>query len=208
MNRSVLIKSLSALLLALGIVVLAANPCYAVRAESVTVTGRSELQVPADHVELGFSVESRGHTESEMLKQNETRCHGITKAVSSYGMVCRNAFYTYQDDATGDFCAVSHFTLKSDRPKDIPTITDTLIAAGASSVEPPQYSLRDSKACEAKALSAAIADAEQRAKLCGAGERLVTLIDRREDICWYACREDLCSGTVLIHCTVTLTYRE
>jgi len=207
MKPSVFIKCAASLLLSLGLTVLAALPCFAVQAESVTVTGRSELQVPADNVEIGFSVESCGNAKSESIKQSDTLSETVTKAVSSYGTVCRNAFYTYRDCNTGEYCTVCHYTLLSDQPKAVSVITDKLIAAGVSSVEPPQYGLQDRTTWEAKALTAAITDAEQRAKLCGAGNRLVALIDRREDFCCYACRDCVCNGTVTVLCTVTLTYK-
>lgn len=207
MRHSFQFKSVFILLLTVVFAALTATPSLAASAETVVVTGRSELQAPADCVAISFSVETRGSTREDATAQNETLRQSVTKAVSSYGAVCRNAFYTYQDGCSGQFCTVSHFTLQSDHPKEATAIIDKLIAAGASSVEPPQYELTDRSPWEAKALTAAISDAEERAKLCAAGNRLMALIDRREDFCCYACRDGACDATVTITCTVTLTYR-
>jgi uncharacterized protein YggE len=200
-------KSIFILLLTVIFVGLTALPCFAATAETVVVTGRSELQAPADRVVISFSVETRGGTKEDATAQNEKLIQRVTKAASSYGTVCRNAFYSYQDGCSSKFCTVSHFTLQSDRPKEAAAIFDKLIAMGASSVDPPQYELSDRSAWEAKALTAAIADAQERAKLCAAGDRLMALIDRREDYCCYACRDGSYDATVTVICTVTLTYR-
>ncbi len=207
MRHSFQFKSVFILLLTVVFAALTATPSLAASAETVVVTGRSELQAPADRVVISFSVETRDSTKEDATAQNEKLIQRITKAASSYGTICRNAFYTYQDGCSGQFCTVSHFTLQSDHPKEATAIIDKLIAAGASSVEPPQYELSDRSAWEAKALTAAIDDAEERAKLCAAGDRLMALIDRREDLCCYACREGACHATVTVICNVTLTYR-
>ena len=200
-------KSISILLLTVVLTLWIATPCLAATAETVIVTGRSELQAPADCVAISFSVETRSNDKKDATAQNDKLSQSVTKAVSSYGTVCRNAFYTYQDSCSGQFCTVSHFTLQSDRPKEAVAIFNKLITAGASSVEPPQYELSDRSAWEAKALTAAIADAEERAKLCAASGQPVALIDRREDFCCYACRDGSCNATVTVTCNVTLTYR-
>ena len=173
-------------------------------AETVTVTGRGEVYAPADAAEISFSLEGRGVSPNDATEKAEELRKTVENCVSSRGTLRLESHCAFKDYTTGAHCVSQYYTLSVDKPKETPSLAEKLIEAGASCVNPPCYLLKNSREWEAKALTAALADAEERAKLCGAGERLISLRDGGSNLCFCCGNED---GTVTVVCTVTLTYR-
>ncbi len=203
MKRFCFTKPLIALFLVLTALTVGSLQAFAVEAEAVTVTGHGEVIAPADHAEISFSLEGRGISKEDAAKNAEKMESLVEKAVSSYGSLRMESYYTYKDCATGNFCVSSCYTLVTEKMGEVGGITEKLIASGVSFVNPVFYLLRNREEWEKQALTAAIADAEARAKVCGAGARLSELHDLgSEPFCCYG-RQD---GTVSVTCTVTMTY--
>lgn len=144
----------------------------------VSVTGRGRVTASADRAELYLSAEGRGQTEEEAIKIRDRKAAAIEKAAARYGTVSRTSSYVGGDGCGSCYTAVFGYVLISERPNEITKAVDALLAAGASCVSEPCWLLTDPVRWEREALSQAIADAEARAAVCGAGDMLAVLHDR------------------------------
>ena len=175
----------------------------ALEAKTVTVTGHGTVLASADSAEIGFSLEGRGASPDEATQEAAKRWKTISKAAGALGTLRLESHCTYKDCTTGDYCVSRYYTLTTDKPSEAPSMAERLITSGASCVNPPLYLLKDRTEWEKKALTVAMADAEARAAICGAGGSLSVLFDQGNDLFFCYGNAD---GTVTVSCTVTLTY--
>ena len=183
-----------------------AVPSYALEAETVSVSGRGSLSVPADTVTIRFTVESRSQKEADARKKNDAAKEKLVGIAKAYGDIEAESYCFFEDTCGGYFVATRCLTLTSGMPGKAEEIIDKLIAGGASCVNGICYSLRNSEKYEKEALALALKDAETRADALGISMKMSEVYDFGSYCFGAWCGG--ADGTVTVECTVNIVYRK
>lgn len=183
-------------------------PVYAAAPSNITVEGHGIYEADPDYGELFFTIEAKAENESEAKKLLDKKTDSVLSSIKNYGSIKTDSFFTFRD-CDGSAVASRSFVLSSNIPSKLPDAQNKLISAGASSICAPIYFLKNRSAAEKKALEAAIADAKERAKTCGASGDPISLHDMGSllDCCRFICNP-VSNGKVTVEARIKLSYKK
>ena len=171
----------------------------------VRVTGRGRLEAKADGAEIYFSVEGRGASAENARASCAEQATALERALRAFGEIRRTSAYTGYDGQSSCYTSVYGFVMITERPNEVEQIGKILVDGGASCVSEACYFLTDASKWEREALVLAIADAEARAAVCGAGMHRVALCDQGSTTV-YSCGTN--RAVVIVETTVTVVYTD
>lgn len=136
-------------------------------ADVVTLSGKGSVSVPADTAVLNFNIETRGTDRADAVAQNDKILKTLKDSLSKYGTISEESFYSYVEPENGPTVFTRSLSLKTEKVKSIPEITQKLLDGGTASSYGVCYCLKDDSAQQKEALKLALADAEAKAAALG-----------------------------------------
>lgn len=172
-----------------------------------TVTGCGKVSAAADAATVRFETLSYSATLAKAQKQSREQSATLVSALSQYGSLTEDAFFTSEGMSGTRFLVTTCYSLTTDRIQELDAILEVLKELGASAVLGVCYTCRDVSLLEQEAFRLAVADAQQKAVAAGISLPLREILDRG---CYDAafCYEnvDPTSATVTVECRVELVY--
>lgn len=199
------IKTLTAVLTSVLICCLSIIPVSAAEFKHASVSGIGRIQADADTATISFSVEGSGSDIKNAEKAVNDSVSKIEKVFSKDGKIKHEGFFSYTGE-NGNTYATKNLVLITEKPNSSKTITEKLIANGASSVCPPMYDVKDRSEWESKALKEAYDNAISRAKALGINSEPTSLRDLGSTP--YCCYDFIptSNGKVCIECKIILVF--
>lgn len=163
----------------------------------VELTVMEEVEAEPDIVTVGAGVTTNAPTAVEALRQNSQAMRAVIDRIKSLGVAERdiqtssinlNARYDYdqqrQEQVFRGYQASNRVTVKLREIEETGEVLDALVAAGATDLNGPHFSLEDDEAAKASARSAAMqrAEAQAREYASMAGYSNIRLLEINESI--------------------------
>lgn len=163
----------------------------------VELTVMEEVEAEPDIVTVGAGVTTNAPTAVEALRQNSQAMRAVIDRIKSLGVAERdiqtssinlNARYDYdqqrQEQVFRGYQASNRVTVKLREIEETGEVLDALVAAGATDLNGPHFSLEDDEAAKASARRAAMqrAEAQAREYASMAGYSNIRLLEINESI--------------------------
>ena len=174
------------------------NVTIAEKAPVVTLNVTETVEAAPDQAIIGTGVQSRAPTAAQAMRDNAAKADKLVAALAKAGVAKRdvqtsgvnlNAQYDYSDRAGQPagprfigYEASNQLTVKVRDVGKVGQLLDTLVAAGATNVNGPSFSIEDPSPMLAQARAAALksADAQARFYAQAAGYRTARLVSISE----------------------------
>lgn len=146
-------------------------------ADSVAISGKGVIYVPADTASISFCVESHAQSKQDAQAENEKSVAALRAALSGYGCIAEDSYYFYEDPCSGSFTVNRCMTLTTEKPDSANDISHRLIDNGATGVNFICYNVKDLKPYAGSALKLAVEDAQSKAAALGMNLKLSGIND-------------------------------
>ena len=196
-----------------GIFVLVCMFCFSTaviadynEADTVTVSGKGSVVVPADVAVIHFCIETHAKKESAAKMQNDAILTSL-KALDIGSQISEESYFSYEDPSSGRVTVSRCFSLTTEDMEGIPELTQSMIDSGVTGINGIWYSVKNKKPYEQEALRLAVQDAQGKAAALGLTIKLSEITDFG---CYQSCNGSGCMGNgqqIGIECNVSVVYK-